>query len=74
MKYVLKIETGNLDVYKHICKVLAVKRLRKLLNTFWKIVLYQITLIQQKCKDNKKLKWVFDSQKELAIDKDNVDD
>ena len=22
MKYVLKIETDNLDVYKHICKVL----------------------------------------------------
>lgn len=24
MKYVLKIETDNLDVYKHICKVLGV--------------------------------------------------
>lgn len=34
MKYVLKIETDNLDVYKHICKVLAVKRSSKLLNIF----------------------------------------
>lgn len=24
MKYVLKIETDNLDIYKHICKVLGV--------------------------------------------------
>ena len=24
MKYALKIETDNLDVYKHICKVLGV--------------------------------------------------